>query len=214
LEYAITKSDEGYSSYISTPLSQYEDYIIDHDINNIAEQDIINTEKSYTGAEIRYWFFINNITCFDPKYRYFWAYVDTYSNNRVSDKQKYFLYAAIRNGVYTHCRVVKDCSKNKKLTQKDIDDINVSFSGKIKDRVILIFEFLISISAVGLTDIMTREYKQICIQNLGSLFSTYGSLVCKVIIDIINNQTNVDPSIHLMILLHIYGHLFTFSDQK
>jgi hypothetical protein len=124
LEYAITKSDEGYSSYISTPLSPYEDYIIDHDINNIAEQDIINTEKSYTGAEIRYWFFINNITCFDPKYRYFWAYVDTYSNNRVSDKQKYFLYAAIRNGVYTHCRVVKDCSKNKKLTQKDIDDIN------------------------------------------------------------------------------------------
>lgn len=134
LEYAITKSDEGYSSYITTPLSPYEDYIIDFDTNDIAETNIINSEKSYTGAEIRYWFFMNDITCFDPKYRYFWTYVDTYSNNRISDKQKYFLYASLKNDVYTHCRVIKDSGKKKTITKKEIKEYNEFMANqKIKD---------------------------------------------------------------------------------
>jgi hypothetical protein len=126
LEYAITKSDEGYSSYISTPPVPFEDYIIEHDTTDIVERDIINSEKSYTGAEIRYWFFMNDITCFDPKYKYFWTYVDTYSNNRVADRQKYFLYAVLKNNVYTHCRVIKDNSKGKRLItmEKEIQETN------------------------------------------------------------------------------------------
>lgn len=134
LDHAITRSEEGYSSYIVTPLTPYEDYIIDFDTKNIAEENIINSEKSYTGAEIRYWFFINNITCFDPKYRYFWTYVDTYSNNKVADKQKYFLYAGLKNGVYTHCRVIKDCNKSNKPSAKEIKLINDFMAEqKIKD---------------------------------------------------------------------------------
>ena len=124
LDYAITKSDEGYSSYISTQLSPYEDYIIDYDKSGLSEEIIINSEKSYTGAEIRYWFFMNDITCFDQKYRYFWTYVDSFSKNRVSDKQKYFLYATLRNNVYSHCRVVKDTGKEKVITEKEIEEYN------------------------------------------------------------------------------------------
>ena len=125
LDYAITKSDEGYSSYITTPLSPYEDYIIDFDTKDIATMNIINSERSFTGAEIRYWFFMNDINCFDPKYKYFWTYVDTYSNNKVADKQKYFLYAGLKNNVYTKCRVIRDINKNKRqLTIEEISAIN------------------------------------------------------------------------------------------
>ena len=124
LDYAITKSDEGYSSYIITPLSPYEDYIIDFDKAGLVEENIINSEKSYTGAEIRYWFFMNNIDCFNPKYRYFWTYVDTFSNNRVADKQRYFLYAGMRNNEYIHCRVVKDNIRNRRITTDEIEADN------------------------------------------------------------------------------------------
>ena len=125
LDYAITKSDEGYSSYITSPLSPYEDYIIDFDTKDIATMNIINSEKSFTGAEIRYWFFMNDINCFDPKYKYFWTYVDTYSNNKVADKQKYFLYAGLKNNVYTKCRVIKDINRTKRqLTIEEIQTIN------------------------------------------------------------------------------------------
>ena len=125
LDYAITKSDEGYSSYITSPLSPYEDYIIDFDTKDIATMNIINSERSFTGAEIRYWFFMNDINCFDPKYKYFWTYVDTYSNNKVADKQKYFLYAGLKNNVYTKCRVIKDINKTKRqLTIEEICAIN------------------------------------------------------------------------------------------
>lgn len=124
LDYAITKSDEGYNSYISTQLTPYEDYIIDFDRNGLSEEMIINSEKSYTGAEIRYWFFMNDINCFDPKYRLFWTYVDTYSKNRVADKQKYFLYAVLKNNVYSHCRVVKDTVKKEPISEKELEDYN------------------------------------------------------------------------------------------
>ncbi len=125
LDYAITKSDEGYSSYITSPLSPYEDYIIDFDTKDIATMNIINSERSFTGAEIRYWFFMNDINCFDPKYKYFWTYVDTYSNNKVADKQKYFLYAGLKNNVYTKCRVIKDINRTKRqLTIEEIQTIN------------------------------------------------------------------------------------------
>ena len=124
LDYAITKSDEGYSNYISTQLTPYEDYIIDYDRNGLAEEVIINSEKSYTGAEIRYWFFMNDINCFDPKYKLFWTYVDTYSKNKVSDKQKYFLYAVLKNNVYSHCRVIKDNGRKEVITEKDLEKYN------------------------------------------------------------------------------------------
>jgi hypothetical protein len=123
LDYAITKSDEGYNSYITTPLSS-EDFIIDFDKSGLVKENIINSEKSYTGAEIRYWFFMNNIDCFNTKYRYFWTYVDTFSNNRISDKQKYFLYAGMRNDEYIHCRVIKDTGKEKVITEKEIEEYN------------------------------------------------------------------------------------------
>ena len=133
LDYAITKSDEGYNSYISTPPSPYEDYQIDYDRNGLSEDIIINSEKSYTGAEIRYWFFMNDITCFDPKYKYFWTYVDTYSKNRVSDKQKYFLKAELKDDVYTHCRVVKDTGKLKVITDKELSEYN-EYMAKQKEK--------------------------------------------------------------------------------
>ena len=138
LDYAITKSDEGYNSYITTPLSS-EDFIIDFDKSGLVKENIINSEKSYTGAEIRYWFFMNNIDCFNTKYRYFWTYVDTFSNNRISDKQKYFLYAGMRNDEYIHCRVIKDNNKNRKSTEEEMEAVNKYMQEQMKkdrDRTI------------------------------------------------------------------------------
>lgn len=111
LEYAYTISDDGNSSMICTDLDANEDYSISRDKRCIYKLDIINHDESFTGAEIIYWFFINNITIFNTKYAKFWKYVDRYSLNRISDRERYFIKGDLVDGRYVNCEVIKDTSK-------------------------------------------------------------------------------------------------------
>lgn len=111
LESAYTVSDDGNKSVICTDLDFQEDYSISRDRRGIYKMDIINYPESFTGAEIVYWFFINNITSFDKKYENFWKYVDRYSLDRVLDRERYFLKAKFIGNKYVDCEVIKDISK-------------------------------------------------------------------------------------------------------
>ena len=48
----------------------------------VYKDNIVNSDKFYSGAEIVYWFFMNNINCSNEKYNGFWKYVDTHSAHR------------------------------------------------------------------------------------------------------------------------------------
>lgn len=100
--------EDGNYGLICTDLELYRDYRLDKDHNNLHTQDIINSGKIYTGAEIIYWFFMNNINCFNPKYKGFWKFIDTYSKHRIYDYNKYKIVADL-NGkqCYTNCRIIR-----------------------------------------------------------------------------------------------------------
>lgn len=111
LDHAYIKSDEGYYSWIVTELSDW-DVQIKRDYKNIAKGPIINTNLSYTGAEIMYWFFVNEISEFNKKYRGFWKYVDISSKGRLDEKTRYFIRGEINGkGIYTNCVISIDYSK-------------------------------------------------------------------------------------------------------
>lgn len=133
LDHAITRSIEGYQSYIITPLNYRSDYYIEFDAEKIFKKDIINSESSYTGAEIRYWFFKNNITAFDKKYINFWKYVDSYSPDKIDDRMKYFIQASVdKEGNYIDCKFLKDFKK-KIYTPKEINRFN-KYMGDLKTK--------------------------------------------------------------------------------
>ena len=73
LEGAEIRYDNGMHSYICTDIDPGYDYRIEKDFKNICDKStIVNDGNVYSGAEIIYWFFINNISCFDRKYKGFW----------------------------------------------------------------------------------------------------------------------------------------------
>lgn len=62
------------------------------DSNNIKNiKSIINTKISYTGAEIRYWFFINKKL--GRKYKGFIPFIDPNSKSCIMDNKYYFIYS-------------------------------------------------------------------------------------------------------------------------
>lgn len=105
LLYAYIQSDNNRYSSIATELCT-DDYMISSDRKNIYRSYIFNSNIPYTGAEIRYWFFMHDINSFNPKYAEFWKYVDQYSLERLDERKKYKCYASIDlNGNLTNCRV-------------------------------------------------------------------------------------------------------------
>lgn len=90
LDYCYVRWDDGcYGSYC-TDLSILDDYFIDVDIDNICKvDDILNSNSIYTGAEIKYWFFCNDITANTEKYKLIWGELDTFFNNSENDYIKF-----------------------------------------------------------------------------------------------------------------------------
>lgn len=107
LEECYIKWEDGCYGLICTELEIWGDLRLEKDHKNIAESNIINDGKSYTGAEIIYWFFINEINCFNKKYKGFWKFVDGTSDHRISDYAKYRVVADEKNGNYINCRIIK-----------------------------------------------------------------------------------------------------------
>lgn len=108
--YARSEEDNGYHVIASDPAPG--DYLLLKDHNHICEiDDIVNSKHSFTGAEIKYWFFIKEIDCFNKQYKGFWGYVDASSDFEIADKTKYFLLGEPdKNGIYHNCRIKKDAT--------------------------------------------------------------------------------------------------------
>ena len=77
-----------FSHPLPTVINNYE---LLHNYNNIEKDNIINSNKSYTGAEIKFWFVKNQIDFDSPKYKGFWPFLDPKSKNVLQDSKYYFV---------------------------------------------------------------------------------------------------------------------------
>jgi len=105
---AYIRWDDGYYGLICTDLDIH-DLRIEKDYKEIHNKDIINSDTIYTGAEIVYWFFINNINCYNKKYFGFWKFIDNSSAHRLSDYNKYKISAIYdkEKDIYKDCRITR-----------------------------------------------------------------------------------------------------------
>ena len=85
------------------------DYLVLKDKESLYQlDDIVNTGRTYKGAEIIYWFFINDIGRFTKKYQGFWKYVEPYNKYRIIDDKDYYITAETgKSGNYIKCRIVE-----------------------------------------------------------------------------------------------------------
>lgn len=105
---AYIRWDDGNYGLICTNLD-IEDYLVEKDTTDLYKVNIINNKNSYTGAEIVYWFFMNNISQIDKKYSGFWKFVDRSSSLKILDNTRYFLTANVSpEGYYINCKVHRD----------------------------------------------------------------------------------------------------------
>lgn len=88
-EYYIVKYKGDLSICFSYPLDEYIGvYELLHDYDDICKKNIINDDNSYTGAEIKYWFLINNNKSYDK----FGKFVSLNSKLLISDNKRYKVY--------------------------------------------------------------------------------------------------------------------------
>ena len=88
--YVINYGNENYVSIISDPASTESYYEILKDYYCIAEQNIINDNYYYTGAEIKYWFVINGDQE-NEMYKDFYRYFSPNSRTSLFDSKKYIV---------------------------------------------------------------------------------------------------------------------------
>lgn len=103
------KWDDGCYGVYCTELDIYSDYILEPDTDFIyKERTLINNKKIYTGAEIRYWFYINDIDAFDEVHAEFWKYLDSNSNAYINDTTRYKLVGKMNSeGIYEDCKIIR-----------------------------------------------------------------------------------------------------------
>ena len=109
LEGAEIKYENGMQAYMCTDIDPGYDYRLEKDFDGLWQKDdIVNDNNMYTGAEIKYWFFMKGITCFNKKYKEFWPMIDTYSLYQISDKNSYILTANnTHSGRYYNCKITQ-----------------------------------------------------------------------------------------------------------
>lgn len=91
-EYYIISYYDNRSACIPYPVDNYDtNFELLLDYNKIAKHNIINEGISYTGAEIRFWFIVNNIDFSKDSYSGFLPYLTRYSNKDLIDNKKYFV---------------------------------------------------------------------------------------------------------------------------
>jgi hypothetical protein len=118
IEYYSVKYPKSLFGEFSFPVNKNtcELYIDKNNISSIS--NIINSNISYSGAEIRYWFFIKNIDLSSNAYNGFWSFIDPDSKSLISDDKFYFLKAIYKDGKYIKCRISLDREKEEKLKKK------------------------------------------------------------------------------------------------
>ena len=94
---------------ISDPVSKLT-YELLHNKENLEKLNIINSDISYTGAEIKYWFIINNINIESgSKYSGFWSFLNPASKNLLIDNKFYFV--SYNSNRKQKCQIILDKSK-------------------------------------------------------------------------------------------------------
>lgn len=89
--YYFIKFNRNMSANITYPVTFNDMYELLHNYDNIEKENIINSSKSYSGAEIKYWFVANKIDFEDPLYKGFWSFLDDNSMSVVADNKYYFV---------------------------------------------------------------------------------------------------------------------------
>lgn len=83
--------------------------------NVIHLQNIINTNISYSGAEIKLWFLYQKDNNKLSKYSKFISFIDPNSKSVICDEKYYFLYGKeSEKGIYYDCKMSADISINKR----------------------------------------------------------------------------------------------------
>ena len=93
-----------YSLYwcIPNPIEVENIYELSFDIRNVMkEKDLVNSNKSYFGYEIKYWFFKN----YKNKYKEFKEYVEDDSKKCINNYNKYILSGTLKSGKYINCKI-------------------------------------------------------------------------------------------------------------
>ena len=85
------------------------------DSNNIKKlNNIINNKRSYSGAEIKFWFYINRDKVNNQNYKDFFSYLNRSSLSVISDDKWYYVVAEkAKSGKYTNCKLQIDRRKDK-----------------------------------------------------------------------------------------------------
>lgn len=110
-EYYTVRYPESLYGEISYPINEsfYELSIYKGHILNI--DNIVNCKKSFTGSEIKFWFYRNKDNLDEYKFRKFFPFVDYKSLSCIADDKYYYLVGYEANNTYKKCKVIIDKNK-------------------------------------------------------------------------------------------------------
>lgn len=134
-EGAYIKNDDGTYAWIADLPNPFYDYYITFDKIKLWKKEIINTNKAYSGAEIRYWFYRNDVDIFNKQYAVFWKYISQSGDDAIDDRFFYTLYGKKnKKGVYTECQVNRMYKSNIGNLTKEEEDYNKKYWYALKQR--------------------------------------------------------------------------------
>lgn len=109
LEYCYVKWDDGNYGAYCTNLAIFDDYLMDIDSDFLyKEEDIVNSPNIHTGAEIKYWLFVNNITAASHKYGKIWESMNEILQVPENEYNKYKITGVLdEDGSYTSIKMSK-----------------------------------------------------------------------------------------------------------
>lgn len=100
----ISFSDDIYWCIPNEIIYHYSTYELIYDKNDIINQKIINSDESYPGYQILYWFRKR----YSKKYSEFKPYIEDNGKSRIQESCNYFLYADLSNGKYINPKIILD----------------------------------------------------------------------------------------------------------
>lgn len=102
-EYYFIRYGNKMNGCLSYPIYR-NSYELLHNDNNIGDSEIINSNIAYSGAEIKFWFFINNIDFDKEEYKGFYSYIDPKNIKSIYDN-KYYLVKYNPDDELMPCRI-------------------------------------------------------------------------------------------------------------